>query len=207
MTRASAAARRWHWHAALLALTACGSAPPVQPPTSPSLGAASPTAPAPSSTVAPSSTGPTLLDEERRLAALFDGTPVAFSMQSGNALRVDVPLRFCFDSGRDGIKPPLAAVLDRLAQSQRDRTSRFVVSASADGPVRAQPAASSAAQRRAASAPSSRGAGHDVSTLATRRASGLRDRLVAQGIDPARTTVVESDAPGIRIVVSDAPAP
>ena len=35
------------------------------------------------------------------------------------AVFVDVPREFCFDPGRDAVKPALAAVLDKVAQSLR----------------------------------------------------------------------------------------
>ncbi|MDE2398719.1 MAG: hypothetical protein KGL43_16120 [Burkholderiales bacterium] len=75
---------------------------------------------------------PTLADEQRRLAALFQGTPVLFALNADGSLRVEVPLRFCFDPGRAVVKPPLAAVLDRLARSQRDATTRFALTAPLD---------------------------------------------------------------------------
>src|SRR5690348_812753 len=62
---------------------------------------------------------PTLSEEQRRLADLFRGTPVVFAMQPDGSMRVSVPLRYSFDPGRFAVKPPLGAVLDRVAKSQR----------------------------------------------------------------------------------------
>src|SRR4051812_4530449 len=75
----------------------------------------------------PSAPAPTLAAEQQRLSALFEGTPVVFAMQHDGSLRVEVPLRFSFDPGSSTVKPPLAAVLDRIATSQRRNGSRVLV--------------------------------------------------------------------------------
>jgi len=132
-------------------------------------------------------TGPTgtraaLEAEQERLAELFEGTPVVFAMQPDGSLRVAVPLRYSFDPGRHAVKPPLAAVLDRVASSQRKEPTRFTVSAPAD--------------------PNSRGL-----SLATDRASSTRDYLVARGIGPTRFSIAalqRGDAVEI-VVAEDAP--
>ena len=120
--------------------------------------------------------------EQERLAELFEGTPVVFAMQPDGSLRVAVPLRFSFDPGRHAVKPPLAAVLDRVARSQRKEPTRFMVSAPAD--------------------PN----GHGLS-LATDRASSTRDYLVARGIEPTRFSIAgipRGDTVEI-VVAEDAP--
>ncbi len=71
-------------------------------------------------------------DEQRRLAELFRGTPVVFQMQSDGSLRVEVPLRYAFDRGASAVKPPLAAVLDRIALGQRGQPTRVHVAAPGD---------------------------------------------------------------------------
>src|SRR5262245_53712881 len=103
-----------------------------------------PTASVPPGGVAPSVPGaaspappraapqPTLAAEQKRLAALFDGTPVVFAMQGDGSLRVEVPLRYSFDAGSSTVKPPLAAVLERIARSQRRAGSRLLVVAPGD---------------------------------------------------------------------------
>ena len=123
---------------------------------------------------------PALAAEQKRLAELFKGTPVVFSMQADGSLKVEVPLSFCFDRGAFVVKPPLAAVLDRLARSQRGGTTKLHVSAAADT------AASS-------------------SNLARDRAASTRDYMVARGVAAARV-VLASGAPGegVEIVVNDA---
>ena len=70
--------------------------------------------------------------EQIRLAELFRGTPVAFTLQQDGSLRATVPRQFSFDVGAIKVKPPLAAVLDRLARSQFQSTSRMRVIAPSD---------------------------------------------------------------------------
>lgn len=170
--------------AALLAgLAGCAgksTAPaPAAPGATPS--AAAPTSPAAST--APASTPvpprPALAAEQKRLAELFKGTPVVFSMQADGSLRVEVPLSFCFDRGSFVVKPALAAVLDRLARSQRGDTTKLKVSAAGD---------------TATSNPN----------LLRDRAASARDYMVARGVNATRI-VLANGAPGegIEIVVTE----
>ncbi|MEO8806225.1 MAG: hypothetical protein ABI433_09085 [Burkholderiaceae bacterium] len=121
-----------------------------------------------------------LVAEQKRLSDLFKGTPVVFSIQADGSLKVEVPLSFCFDRGAFVVKPPLAAVLDRLARSQRGDTTKLRVSAAGD---------------TAASGPN----------LARDRAASTRDYMVARGVLATRV-VLASGAPGegVEIVVSEA---
>lgn len=115
-----------------------------------------------------------------RLAELFRGTPVTFAMRQDGSLRATVPLRFSFEAGATKVKPPLAAVLDRLAKSQAPTTSRLRVTAPADPGARAAP------------------------TLGSDRSASLRDHLVAQGIATARIQIgSKASADQVEIVVSD----
>ena len=123
------------------ALAACGTRPASAPSTAPE--------------AAPRQ--PTLAAAQRRLAALFDGTPVAFTMQPDGSLRATVPRRYAFDAGAIKVKPPLAAVLDRLAKSQAPTASRLRVRTPPD--------------------PERRGA-----DLARDRALSVRDYLMGRGI-------------------------
>ena len=152
-----------------------GAAPVVAAPVAPSAPGA-----AASAAVPPR---PALAAEQKRLSELFKGTPVVFSMQADGSLKVEVPLSFCFDRGAFVVKPPLAAVLDRLARSQRGGTTKLRVSAAAD---------------TAASG----------SNLARDRAASTRDYMVARGL-PAARVVLASGVPGegVEIIVSEAPAP
>jgi outer membrane protein OmpA-like peptidoglycan-associated protein len=143
-------------------LAGCGTRPAPAPPV----------APVPAPAPAPPARA-TLVTEQLRLAELFRGTPVVFSLQQDGSLRATVPRRFSFDAGAVQVKPPLAAVLDRLAKSQRAATSRLRVTAPSD-PDSRNPA------------------------LARDRAASVRDHFVAQGIAAARVQV--NGAPQTEIV-------
>lgn len=123
---------------------------------------------------------PTLASEQVRLAELFRGTPVVFAMQQDGSLRATVPRRFSFDIGASKVKPPLAAVLDRLAKSQLEATTRMRVSAPAD--------------------PDAHGG-----ALARDRALSVRDHLAGQGIVATRLTLSAAvQTEQVEIVVGDA---
>ncbi|MES2991288.1 MAG: hypothetical protein V4844_07695 [Pseudomonadota bacterium] len=158
---------------AVAALAACGTRP-VQVPV----------APLPPSVAAPAPAAPprgTLATEQLRLAELFRGTPVVFSLQQDGSLRATVPRRFSFDAGAAQVKPPLAAVLDRIAKSQRLATSRLRVAAPGD-PESRNPA------------------------LARARAASVRDHLIGQGVAAARLAVGSAaQVEIVEIVVADAP--
>ena len=170
--------------AALLAgLAGCAS---KSTPPAPAAPAAAPAATAPASpagSTAPASTPvpprPSLAVEQKRLAELFKGTPVVFSMQADGSMKVDVPLSFCFDRSAFIVKPALGAVLDRLARSQRGDTTRMRVTASGDS---------------AASNPN----------LPRDRAASARDYMVARGVSATRV-VLANGAPGegVEIVLSE----
>jgi outer membrane protein OmpA-like peptidoglycan-associated protein len=118
-------------------------------------------------------------DEQRRLAELFRGTPVVFQMQSDGSLRVEVPLRYSFDRGASAVKPPLAAVLDRVALGQRAQTTRLHVAAPADA------------------------AAHNIG-LARDRAASTRDYLVAHGIAVTRfAPLATASGEQLEITVAD----
>ena len=149
-------------------LGACGTSPTS---TAPAKGASAPK--------------PTLAQERRRIADLFEGTPVVLVIDSDGSLRAEVPLKFSFDAGRAVVKPPLGALLDRLAGSPATRGGSWVVAAPGD--------------------PKSKG-----NTLALERAASTRDYLVGRGADPLRFSVSAlgqgSDAPLIRVVVKAVPS-
>lgn len=140
--------------------------------------------PAPSGPrAAPGATAPTtrtsLAAEHRRLADLFRGTPVVFALQSDGSLQVEVPLRFSFDRGRAAVKPPLAAVLDRVARGQRNESTRLVVTAPSD--------------------PGSKGL-----LLGTSRAINMRAYLVERGVAAPRFSIAAVARGGVvKIVVAD----
>jgi outer membrane protein OmpA-like peptidoglycan-associated protein len=136
---------------ALLALQGCGStpapgpAPPSRPPA-----AAPPVQPAPR---------PASLAVERQwLQSWFEGTPVRIAQRSESSFSVEVPREFCFDAGRSDVKPPLAAVLDKLAQSLQRKAESRVELLAAPGDATA------------------------ASALAQQRADNVRKHLVARGV-------------------------
>lgn len=133
--------------AAALGITACASVAPPAP--GAQTGSTRPAADA------------ALAAEHRWLTRLFAGTPVQVTLQRDGQLGVEVPLDFSFDAGRANIKPPLAKVLDYLAQSAtRQIATRLHVAAPAD--ARGAPA------------------------LALRRASAVRAYLAGKGVSPQR---------------------
>lgn len=158
------------------------AAPAAQTPAAPAGSAVAPGAAASAPT--PAQVRASLVAEQRRLSELFRGTPVVFTLQADGSLKVDVPLGFCFDKGAMVVKPPLAAVLDRLARGQRNEPTRMRVAAALD-------------------------AGNANQNLARDRAASARDYMVARGIVATRVTLAAAaQGEGIEIVVSEAlPAP
>jgi outer membrane protein OmpA-like peptidoglycan-associated protein len=140
---------------AALSLSGCGTAPTASP------------GPVQSPAI-PAGRG---LDSERAwLQSWFSGTPVVIAqVASGGPLTVEVPLEFCFEPGRSTIKPALAAVLDKVAQSLRRSGAKLpLIAAAGDGP--AAPA------------------------LALERARKLRANLVGHGVPAAQLGSAETSA-------------
>jgi len=80
----------------------------------------------------PQAAPPVLAAEKHWLEDLFRDTPVTVSAAPDAGVRVQVPLRYSFDTGRDLVKPPLAAVLDKVAASlHRQQRAQLRVSAPA----------------------------------------------------------------------------
>jgi outer membrane protein OmpA-like peptidoglycan-associated protein len=135
--------------AGLLGLQACATAPGA------AQHAPSATAGAPD-TAAPRTTG--VAAERQWLQSWFEGTPVRIEQRGATAFSIEVPREFSFDAGRSVVKPPLGAVLDKLAQSlQRKPAARVELLA----------------------APGDDAAG---SSLALRRAGNVRKHLLARGV-------------------------
>jgi hypothetical protein len=65
---------------------------------------------------------------------LFDGTPVGIASEPDGSMRVDVPMTFSFDDKSNAPKPPLRAVMDKVAVSMARQASTKVHLAS-PGPV------------------------------------------------------------------------
>jgi len=91
----------------VLAVAGCASAPPP-----PAIGQV-PTADQRAGTPA------ALAAERQWLRAWFQGTPVVIGQRADGAVTIEVPRNYCFDPGRTIPKPPLAAVLDKAAESLR----------------------------------------------------------------------------------------
>lgn len=71
--------------------------------------------------------GPPSLDEQRsRLQRELAGTPVVVAALPQGGYRVEVPLRYAHDPRRSAVKPPLAAVLDRMADGLRQDDSALI---------------------------------------------------------------------------------
>jgi hypothetical protein len=104
--------------AVLIVLAACGAAPtrPTTPSTTPGVSGA-PSAPA-EAPPRPGQPPPNVLAAEVTwMKQLFEGTPVAIVAEDDGAMRVDVPLSFSFDDKATAPKPPLRAVMDKVAQT------------------------------------------------------------------------------------------
>ena len=100
--------------------------------------------------------------ERQWLQSWFKDTPVRIAQRSDGAITVDVPLEFSFDAGRSTVKPALAAVLDKVAESMRRvPTMRLPLLAAPEGATGAAP-------------------------LAVQRAMQMQKHLVNRGVAAAR---------------------
>ena len=137
-------------------LAACGSTPST---TTAAGGGTSAAAP-----VTPAATVRALDGVQRRLKYEFAGTPVTVTWADANRLQVGVPLKHAFAPGRAAVRPPLGAVLDRVAREAKPMAGLGLsVSAPAD-------------------------AGKGGATLAAERSAATRDWLVGQGVPAARVS-------------------
>jgi hypothetical protein len=113
---------------ALAALAGCAvkpTIPPAQPP-APSAEPPRPGQPSPN----------VLAGEVQWMKQLFEGTPVAIATESDGAMRVDVPLAYSFDEQSPAPKPPLRAVMDKVAVTLARQTSAKVQLATPGPPAR-----------------------------------------------------------------------
>lgn len=136
-----------------LTLHGCATAPSTRP-TAPVEPAAAP--------AAADRRASTLTVERRWLQSWFGGTPVLIEQRNDGAVSVDVPLEFCFDAGRSAVKAPLAAVLDKVAESLRRNGWAHL-------PLVAAPADAA-----------------PTSPLALQRAAQVRKHLISRGVPAAR---------------------
>lgn len=149
----------------LLALQACVGTP-TQPP-----------APAPPM-VTPAQRQSAVAIERQWLQSWFEGTPVRIEQRSESSFSVDVPREFCFEAGRSEVKPALAAVLDKLAQSLQRKPALRVQLLAAPGDAAAAP------------------------TLAQQRAVNVRKHLLARGVSSEQlsaATVTQAAAVQLRV--------
>lgn len=157
--------------ALLLALAACSSVP---------LGTAPVAAPSVAGAPTPAAPLPTLATEQKRLGDLFADTPVTVQRLADGRLRLHVPLRYSFDTGRAAVKPPLAALLDRLATGLRSQPA-FSVRVNASGDARGAAAAQ----------------------LARERAAATRDYLVLKGAPTSRFVEAGGLDEGVELLISE----
>jgi outer membrane protein OmpA-like peptidoglycan-associated protein len=123
-----------------------------------------------------------MAEEQQRLQSLFNGTPVVIALTDNGHMRVEIPLRFCFDPGRAAVKPAFAKLLDHMAGGLRlQRTTEVRIAAPADPDAGA--------------------------LLAADRAAAARDYLVARAVAAGRISSAAA-APGapVELMVS-APQP
>ena len=95
------------------------------------------------------------------LRSWFEGTPVTIAQRDDGPLDVEVPLAFSFAPRRSTVKPALAAVLDKLAESLR-RTGALLPGLAAPPDPAGPPA------------------------LALQRAGALRAHLLSRGVSVAQ---------------------
>jgi outer membrane protein OmpA-like peptidoglycan-associated protein len=100
--------------------------------------------------------------ERQWLQSWFRDTPVRIAQRADGAVAIDVPREFCFEPGRSRMKPALAAVLDKVAESLR--RAPF-----AQLPLLAAPEDA-----------------NGVPPLALQRATEVRDHLRSRGVDASR---------------------
>ena len=148
--------------ALLLLLAGCAGTPSTPP------------AQAPGVPVAPAARAAPLEVERQWLQSWFEGTPVVIAVNADGALDVAVPREFCFAPGQHTVKPALAAVLDKVAESlRRQRQVQLdLVAAPGDGVGGVSGGAAVAAASDAA--------------LSRRRAAAVRQHLRARGVPDAR---------------------
>jgi len=177
---ASRLAGRASLAALALFIAACstiGTAPSsdVYPgPVTPPAGPGAPGAPGQTGQPAPPAPASPLVTEQRFFEDWFRGTPVVIAAQANSTLQVDVPLANSFDAGKADIKPALAAVLERVAESLRRQAGARITIAAPPDPGGA-------------------------ATLAQQRAERVRERLVARRIAAPRIALAGGTRAGAPI--------
>jgi hypothetical protein len=163
-----------------LALSGCASVAPT-----PSATSAAATPPVAASAAEQKTELAAALAVERKwLASWFDKTPVVIGQRSDGAVTIDVPRDFCFAPGRSAVKPALAAVLDKVAESMRRVPgAQLSLLAAPDDAV-------------------------GVAKPALQRSTEIREHLRGRGVDAARLgkpSVTTAAAVQLRIETAAAP--
>ncbi len=109
---------------AALALCGCSS---VAPPKTAASTTPESTTPGSTTPEQRSALAANLAIERQWLDSWFRGTPVRIVQRDDGVLAVDVPREFCFDRGSSNVKPALAAVLDKVAESLRRRPQAMLI--------------------------------------------------------------------------------
>jgi len=166
---------------ALTGLSAMGLAGCAAPGRTPDAAPAAPPTAAPG----PQAGRPTALMLERQwLQSWFKGTPVQINQRGDGPVSVDVPLAFCFDPGRSQVKPALAAVLDKVAESLRRAPQTRLVRLAAPGD------------------------GAEADRLAGQRAARLRSHLLSRGAPSSQLVApTTATAQAVQLVIDAMPAP
>jgi outer membrane protein OmpA-like peptidoglycan-associated protein len=164
----------------LAMLAGCATSPPPAPAstTPPAVVVPVPHPAVPPPVTPPAAPPSPLEGEVRWMRQLFDGTPVTIESESDGAMRVEVPMQYAFDSEQSVLKPPMAAVLDKVALSlKRNPTARVHL---------ASPGKTTAAARSAA----------------------MREHLRTRGVAPARIATVAAqreEVVAVRVLPGYAP--
>ena len=125
--------------------------------------------------------------ERQWLGSWFRDTPVKISQRGDGAVSVEVPREFSFDAGKASVKPALAAVLDKVAESLRRAPQAQValLAAPDDGAV-TTPLALQRAERVRAHLRSKGVADARLGKPAPAAAGTVHLRLVAAPLPPAQ---------------------
>jgi len=145
---------------------------------------APPSAPVPATPADQRAAAPAALAVERRwLQSWFEGTPVRIAQGADGAISVEVPREFSFDPGQSRVKPPLVAVLDKVADSLRRRPqARLTQLAAPDDAASAGP-------------------------LGLQRAAQIRQHLLARGVPAVQLGKPSAtSAPLVQLRLEAAPA-
>jgi outer membrane protein OmpA-like peptidoglycan-associated protein len=146
-----------------------------------------PTPPPPPSTPAQRTAAAEALAVERQwLGSWFRDTPVRIAQRGDGAVSVEVPREFSFDTGKSSVKPALAAVLDKVAESLRRAPQAQValIAAPDDAEV--------------------------ATALATQRAERMREHQRSRGVAEARLgrpSPAASPSVHLRLIAAPLPAP